>query len=130
MLEICSGCDLVHLPEFERHNHPRFQERAYADSELSEAGGRVESLAARWAAKEAAYKAFSQLAAQLQLDAEGLAVFRDYQVSGQRPRLVLSGRPAALVDELKRGGRAVSIGLSLTHDGDYAAAFVVIGVTG
>ena len=130
MLEIASGCDLVHLPEFERHHHPRFRERAYGDAELTEAGGRLDSLAARWAAKEAAYKAFSQLAAQLQLDEEGLAVFRDYQVSGEKPRLVLSGRPAALVEELKRGGRAVSISLSLTHDGDYAAAFVVIGVTG
>jgi holo-[acyl-carrier protein] synthase len=129
MLEIFSGCDLVHLPEFERHDHPRFLNRAYAEGELGDAGGRLESLAARWAAKEAAYKAFSQLAESAKLDAEGLATFRNYQVQGKAPRLVLSGRPAALVEELQRGGRAVSISLSLTHEGDYAAAFVVIGVT-
>lgn len=128
MLEISSGCDLVHLPEFERHDHPRFLQRAYSDGELSEAGGRLESLAARWAAKEAAFKAFSQLAAQLALNEEGLAVFRSYEVRGERPRLVLSGRPKELIDELQRGGPAVSVSLSLTHDGDYAAAFVVIGV--
>ena len=130
MVQIFSGIDLAHLPEFERHDHPRFHKRVFSDGELTEAGGALESLAARWAAKEAAYKAFSQLAAALQLDAEGLATFRDYQVQGRQPRLVLSGRPAQLVEELQRGGRAVSMSLSLTHDGDYAAAFVVIGVTG
>jgi phosphopantetheine--protein transferase-like protein len=125
---VFSGCDLVFLPEFHERTHEKFLERAFGEEELREARGRFDStaaLAARWAAKEAAYKAFSQLASALGLPAEGLAIFRHYQVGadGPRPILRLQGRPAQIVEETR-----ASVSLSLTHDGDYAAAFVVIGI--
>jgi holo-[acyl-carrier protein] synthase len=124
--DVAVGCDLVQLSEFRRRASPRFVARAFTPGEVRDTldrGDALASLAARWAAKEAAYKALSQAAARRGLSARGLGVFRDYEVSssGRRPSLVLHGRPAALAAELH-----ASVALSLTHDGDYAAAFVVV----
>ena len=126
-----AGCDLVHVPDFRDKLHPRFLQRAFAAAEIAHCEDRAESFAARWAAKEAAYKAVRQLAEKLGEDPAGLGVFRDYVVeagASKVPSLRLGGRPAALVEKLRGGGARVEVGLSLTHDGDYAAAFVVVGV--
>lgn len=124
---LASGCDLVYLPDFKQRALPRFLERAFTLGEVRatlDKADSLASLAARWAAKEAAYKAFSQLAVSHSLDPLGLAVFRDYEVvsQGRAPRLVLHRRPLAIAEELH-----LQVALSLTHDGDYAAAFVVLG---
>lgn len=130
-----AGCDLVHVPGFKDRLHPRFLARAFADEEVKESLQRFdagESLAARWAAKEAAFKAFRQLARAFAAPVRGLGIFRDYVVATEAasrvPLLRLSGRPAALLEQLRAKGASVSLGLSLTHDGDYAAAFVVVNV--
>jgi holo-[acyl-carrier protein] synthase len=132
---VASGCDLVYLPEFQDRVHPRFLARAYTDDEIAECRDRFDSVtafAARWAAKEAAYKAFCQLADAFQAPRQGLAVFRHYEVAhleGSRiPGLRFHGRPAAFLSELRAASAAVHVSLTLTHDGDYAAAFAVIGV--
>lgn len=120
-----AGCDLVHVPGFRDKIRDAFLARAYHEDEVAECRDRfdaAESLAARWAAKEAAYKALRQISS-----ADGLASFRDYVVvtdpESRVPRLRLFGAPAALVERLR-----AEVALSLTHDGDYAAAFVVVTV--
>jgi holo-[acyl-carrier protein] synthase len=125
---LAAGCDLVYLPDFKDLALPRFLERAFTLREVRDTLGRSDSLAslaARWAAKEAAYKAFSQLAVARGLDPLGLAVFRHYEVvsQGRGPQLRLHGRPLAITEELR-----VQVSLSLTHDGEYSAAFVVLGL--
>jgi phosphopantetheine--protein transferase-like protein len=129
---IVVGTDLVYLPEFAGRLAPRFIERAYTTAEAtyaSEHYDRVPPLAARWAAKEAAYKAFSALVAKLGVAGGGLACFRQYEVLPAPgtvvPELRLGGRAAALVAEMRSRG-AVDVSLSLTHERDYASAFVVI----
>jgi holo-[acyl-carrier protein] synthase len=125
---LAAGCDLVYLPDFKDRALPRFLERAFTLREVRDTLGRADSLAslaARWAAKEAAYKAFSQLALANGVDPLGLAVFRHYEVvsEGRGPCLKLHGRPLAISEELR-----VQVSLSLTHDGEYSAAFVVLGL--
>ncbi len=117
-----TGLDVVEVrriaASLDRFGH-RFLERLFRDGEidyaLSGAGQASERLAARFAAKEAAIKAFD-------LGEAGVA-WRDIEVRRQPGGgcdLVLHGRAAQ---------RAVALGvrdvaLSLSHDGDYAAAVV------
>lgn len=116
------GLDLVEVRRI-RDSVDRFGERflgrLYSSGELDAArrggGWSAESLAARFAAKEAAIKAFD-------LGEAGID-WRDIEVRslpGGRCELALHG-PVA--------GRAADLGvnqisLSLTHDGDYAGAVV------
>ncbi len=94
----------------------RFTARVYTERELQACAGRIESLAARWAAKEAVAKALGT--------GIGPVAFREIEVIGGergRPELVLHGRAKALAAE--QG--LTSWALSLSHDGDFALAFVV-----
>lgn len=98
---------------------PRFAQRLFSDDEIAYAqsgeGQAAERLAARFAAKEAAIKAF---------DLAELGVgWRDIEVQklpSGACRLALHGRAAA---EAQRLGVS-EIALSLSHDGDFAAAVV------
>ena len=118
---IAVGVDVVGLERFARalERTPGLTERLFGPSDLSgvsEGRGGVESLAARFAAKEATLKALGG----------NMAGFRwhDIQVNrphGQAPELVLSGSAR---------DRAQSLGiarlhLSLSHDAGVAIAFVV-----
>lgn len=97
----------------------RFMQRLFCDDEITYAlsgeGQVAERLAARFAAKEAAIKAFD-------LSEAGVA-WRDIEVrrlpSGAC-ELALRGKAAARAAELG----VCDIALSLSHDGDYAAAVV------
>jgi phosphopantetheine--protein transferase-like protein len=129
---LAAGHDLCFLPEFAERLNPRFIERAYTAGEAAyceDAADPVPYFGARWAAKEATYKAISQLATRLRAPLTGLATFRDYEVVHEDgsavPRLQLHGRPLAFLEEVSRE-RDVTLSLSLTHERDYAAAFVVI----
>lgn len=97
----------------------RFMHRLFCDDEiryaLSGDGHACERLAARFAAKEAAIKAFD-------LSEAGVA-WRDIEVRrlpGGACELALHGRAAARAAELG----VCDIALSLSHDGGYAAAVV------
>ncbi|MCL6450255.1 MAG: holo-ACP synthase [Acetobacteraceae bacterium] len=127
------GLDLVEVAALEasiRRQGRALLERVYAPEELAELGlgegagdavpdrVQLERLAARFAAKEAAFKALGTGWAQ------GVG-WRDVRVLGSpsgRPRLVLSGAAAERAREL--GAEAVLV--SLTHAGGWAAAAVVI----
>ncbi len=97
----------------------RFVQRLFSEDEISYAqagqGQTAERLAARFAAKEAAIKAFD-------LGEAGIS-WRDIEVrrlpSGAC-QLALHGKAASQVAKLG----VCDIALSLSHDGDYAAAVV------
>ena len=108
------GIDVVQVERLERAlaRTPRLGERLFTDTERSL---RPESLAARFAAKEAVAKA---------LGAPGGLRWRDAEVvtdATGRPRLVLHGGVAA---EAEAQG-ITTWHLSLSHDGGVATAVVV-----
>ena len=144
------GTDLVHIPDFETQlDQPGtvFAQRAFTARELREARRRAQEkgsspaqhLAARWAAKEAFIKAWSQAHAQYANSRGNSAspVILSEDVDWREVELVTDrwGRPSLrLSDAIARAvelslGQEVSIPgcwpVSLSHDGDYAIAIVV-----
>jgi holo-[acyl-carrier protein] synthase len=116
------GVDMVRIPRLDRWlNKPGLLERYFHPEELASletrGRGRTASLAARFAAKEAFGKALGT----------GLAgiVLKDIMVtnrSGGKPDLKLCGSAERALR--KSGARRIHI--SLTHEGDYAVAMVVL----
>lgn len=113
-----AGIDTVlvsRLQESLDHFGERFLHRLFTDAEQAAAGGAPERLAARFAAKEAAIKAFA-------LSEAGTA-WRDIEVQRTDDgacTLALHGRAAEAAERLG----VVHIALSLSHDGGYAGAVV------
>lgn len=94
----------------------RFLQRVYTERELAYCQGRINSLAARWAAKEATAKALGT--------GIGEVGWREIEVvseANRRPTLQLHGAAAALAAQLGLSDFAVS----LSHTKAYAIAFVV-----
>lgn len=118
------GMDLVRIDRMRRvveRWQDRFLQRVFTPEEIAYCRKRrdpIPHLAARFAAKEAALKALGT----------GLSMgihWRELEVRrerGEAPRMILSGRCRA-IGEAKRGQRML---LSITHDGDYAMAQVVL----
>ena len=113
------GTDLVEVRRIAalvaRHGE-RFTGRVFTPGEVADCGGRAESLAARWAAKEAVAKALGT--------GIGAVTWQEIEVvrgATGCPAVALHGRAAALAAE--RGLRQWA--LSLAHDGGLALAFVV-----
>ena len=99
---------------------PRFTHRAFTEAEANYCLPKrraAECFAARWAAKEATYKALG--------GPRGTKIWRLYEVirapSG-KPTMRLHGRAAEAAERL--GVRHIHV--SLTHDADLAAAVVVL----
>lgn len=113
------GVDLVSVPRLAQilARSPRFAARVFHVREQTQAAGRPERLAARFAAKEAWLKAMGLPLFSVPL----VDVWVDLADNGQ-PRLELSGRAAELAAE--RGVAACH--LSLSHTAETAAAFVVL----
>lgn len=139
------GVDLVHVPALaDQLDTPGtvFAERAFTPRERREARRRSQSkgsreaehLAARWAAKEAFVKAWSQAVATAtggagppvlaEVDWQEVELVTD---RWGRPSLRLTGALAAAVeDSLGPGGtEPARWPVSLSHDGDYAVAVVI-----
>ncbi len=116
---LCTGIDLVELPRFEqalaRHGE-RLLRRLFTPQERDQCQGRVASLAARFAAKEAAAKALGTgIGAVRWTDLEVLTDARG------APRLHLHG-------EAQRQAEALGVtswAVSLSHSRDCAVAVVV-----
>jgi holo-[acyl-carrier protein] synthase len=115
------GIDLVEVTRFsaaiERHG-TRFLARIFTDAEIEYCAGRAERLAARFAAKEAAAKAFGT--------GIGAAMgFREIEIvcsSDGRPRLEFHGTAASTASD-----RGVTVTfVSLTHTESFAAAQVLL----
>ncbi len=125
---IGTGIDLVHVPGFAEHWRTPGTgfERVFTVGERADCGGgvsdqQVASLAARWAAKEAFIKAWSE-------SVWGTPPVADEQIhhlievvtdAWGRPRMRLLGEVAKHVADL-------TVHLSLSHDGDYATAVVTL----
>ncbi len=113
------GVDLVEVRRVtliaERYGE-RFGRRVFTERELADCGMRAESLAARWAAKEAVAKALGT--------GFGPVGYLDIEVvhdEARCPHVHLHGRAAALAEA--RG--LTRWALSISHDGGMAIAFVV-----
>ncbi|MCC6174920.1 MAG: holo-ACP synthase [Chloroflexi bacterium] len=114
---LATGVDIVEIRRvgelLERHGD-RFRQRVFTDREWSEAGGRIESLAARFAAKEALIKALGVR----ELTLREIEVVRPDR---SQPSLRLRGQAAAIARAL--GVRELA--LSLAHEHQHAVAVVV-----
>lgn len=115
------GIDLTSVTRIARSiGRPGFLEKVYGPAEramLEQRGLRAETAAANFAAKEALGKAL------------GTGLLREFSLSEAEalrdengaPYFVFSGRAAQLMR-----ARGLTAHLSLTHEGDAAAAFVVL----
>jgi holo-[acyl-carrier protein] synthase len=110
------GIDLLEIERMERalRRHPRLAERVFSPAEREYAEARARPgrhLAARFAAKEAVVKALGLRG--------GFGLGEIEVVAGEPPTVSLSGRAAD-----SAAGR--SVGLSLTHSRDFAAAVAIV----
>ena len=147
------GTDLVHIPGFSAQlEQPGsvFAQRAFTAREHREARNRSEErgtapaqhLAARWAAKESFIKAWSQALVARDRGGRGSGTgaapviapesvdWREIELVSDRwgrPSLSLTGRIADAVEAGLGAGAAAPEHwpVSLTHDGDWAAAIVL-----
>ncbi len=114
-----AGVDIIEIARIERslaRHGDAFLRRIYTPAEIQRYGDRPQSLAARWAAKEAVAKALGT--------GIGPVAWTEIEVlenEARAPVLRLSGDAAALADELGLTEWAIS----LYHTGDLAIAFVV-----
>jgi len=95
----------------------RFLNRVFTPQELDYCRGRVPSLAARWAAKEAMSKAFGT--------GIGDVAFKEIEVlvnQRGKPNIVLHGNAQRMAQEMD----FTRIFLSLSHTDAYAVAFVTV----
>ena len=115
---IATGVDIVEIDRvadlLARHGD-RFRQRVYTDREWDDAGGRVESLAARFAAKEALIKALGSR----ELTLREIEVIRPER---SQPMLRLWGRAA----EIARSLAVRELSVSLSHGREHAVAVVVV----
>jgi holo-[acyl-carrier protein] synthase len=111
------GTDIVQISRW--HGHARdstFLRRAFTEAEIALCADRPESLAGRWAAKEATLKALGGGIGHIPLTDIEIGRGTD-----GRPLLTLHGK--ARSRSLERGlGRWQ---VSISHDGDYAVALVL-----
>lgn len=121
------GVDLVHVPSFaDQIDRPgTVFESAFLPGERSDArshaSGAARHLAARWAAKEAVIKAWSgsMFGSAPVMDEHVHHLIELVTDAWGRPRIRLHGEVAKHLD-----GHTCEV--SLSHDGDYAIAYVIL----
>lgn len=118
-MNLRTGIDLIEISRlqeaFDKHGD-RFRTRVFTDRELAEVGDRIESLAARWAAKEAVAKAFGTGIGNVQ--------WKDIEIlrgPNREPVLHLHGYAKDLAE--KEG--LTTWAISLSHTEIYAVATAV-----
>ncbi len=118
-MKLATGVDLIEIARIEdviaRHGK-RYLERIYTDAELERCGRQTESLAGRFAAKEAVAKALGS--------GIGEVGWKDIEILGDdqnAPTLRLMGSAQQKAEQLGLTTWSVSISHSLSH----AVAFVV-----
>jgi len=115
MLE--TGIDIIEIDRIERvmaRHGRRFLDRVFTAVEVEQSRGKAESLAARFAAKEAAFKALGRRMGWREVEIRR-------ETTG-KPRLLLYGRARAMADRL--GAERWSV--SLSHSRRYAVAVVLV----
>lgn len=108
------GVDLVDISRFEKaiDQTPKLRDRLFTDSEKELS---LQSLAARFAAKEALVKAVGKAKG---LSFQGVSIAKDKQ---GKPYFELTGETKETVESLG----IQNLHLSLSHDGNMAVAYVV-----
>lgn len=118
-MNLRTGVDLIEIARIEevvsRHGK-HYLERIYTPSELELCGKRAESLAGRFAAKEAVAKALGCGIGEV--DWKEIEILED---ALHAPVLQLSGKAAQKANELK----LTSWSVSLSHSQSHTVAFVV-----
>jgi holo-[acyl-carrier protein] synthase len=117
--DLVVGTDIVEvrrISELIEQYGRRFTQRVFTSDELEACGGSPQSLAARWAAKEAVAKALGTGIGQV-----GFTEIEVIQDDARRPDLRLRGRAEAMSQDQGLSHWAIS----LAHDGGMALAFVV-----
>ncbi len=117
---VYTGIDIVEIERIQKAIErwgDRFTRRIYTPAEIVLCRGRAESLAARWAAKEAVTKALAT--GWRGINYTEIEIQR--QMSGA-PTVYLHGKAAALVATWNN----FSWQLSLSHDRDYAIAVAIL----
>jgi holo-[acyl-carrier protein] synthase len=118
-MNLRTGVDLIELERIEgviRRYGLRFLERVFTTGELEEVGENTDSLAVRFAAKEAVAKALGTGIGDV-----GWQEIEILRGPARQPHLHLSGRAAVLAEELGLD----TWSLSLTHNQSQAIALVV-----
>lgn len=119
------GTDIADVRRFAKWvENPDLIERFFNKHEIKTTGSRQklqEHYASRFSVKEAFSKALGTGIAGFQL----ADVYVEHDEEG-KPELRLEGRAAALVE--MRCGKGARISVSLSHEKEYAVAFVVIEV--
>ena len=119
------GTDIADVRRFAKWvENPDLIERFFNRREIKTSGSRQklqEHYASRFSVKEAFSKALGTGIADFQL----ADVYVEHDEEG-KPELRLEGRAAALVE--MRCGKNARISVSLSHEKEYAVAFVVIEV--
>lgn len=121
---LTTGADIIHVPRVEaalERFGERFLQRVFTPTEIAYCNSRVPELAVRFAAKEAVSKALG--VGVRTLSRHGIGWHEAEVINGEsgKPGVRLHGRAAELADELQ----LVQWALSLTHEREYAIAFVV-----
>jgi len=119
MMILRTGIDLIEIARIraaiERHGE-RFSRRIFTPVELETCAGRLESLAVRFAAKEAVSKALST--------GIGPVSWQEIEICGgeyEAPVIILHDRAERIAKEL----RLTTWSVSLSHSETYAIALVV-----
>jgi holo-[acyl-carrier protein] synthase len=119
MSALRSGIDLIEIQRLADVNpaiRARFLQRVYTPGELEDSGGRFESLAGRFAAKEAVAKALGT--------GIGPIRWQDIEIrrgAGGAPQLTLHGKARTIAEHLGLNTWSVSI----SHGRTYATAIAV-----
>ena len=118
-MNLRTGIDLIEIARLQEaldKHGDRFRDRVFTAREIAEVGDRIESLAARWAAKEAVAKAFGTGIGNVQ--------WKDIEIlrgPNREPVLHLHGNAKTLAE--KEGLTTWSV--SLSHTKEYAVAMAV-----
>ena len=117
-----TGVDIVEIDriaDLAARYGERFARRVFSPQEWQDCAGRADSLAARFAAKEATIKALGSSDMAL----HEISVVRH---DGQRPTIELSGRARAYAESIG----VHHIAVSLSHARTHAVAVVIVEVHG
>ena len=118
-------CAISRIREVLDRHDQRFIDRVFTNAEQEKAAAQDDpaaTYAKRWAAKEACSKALgSGIANDVYLKDIGVV-----NGEGGVPTLALTGGAAEMLSRIMPDGRMVKLHLSLSDDGDYAQAFVII----
>jgi holo-[acyl-carrier protein] synthase len=118
-MKLATGVDLIEIERIQvvvERQGKAWLERIFTPAELEYCGKRAESLAGRWAAKEAVAKALGS--------GIGDVNWKDIEILGDEqkaPRLTLYGR----ADEKAKELGLTAWSLSISHSQTHAVAFVV-----